>query len=108
MAFPIVAIVTKSIIFVKFGLLVPPANTTLVGDAVDAGILVAAVKSPKSEAFPVVAIVTNSIELGVEGEYPPPKIALTALLEGPNPPPLLATVVSPKSTAFPVDAIVTN
>ena len=40
--------------------------------------------------------------------YPPAKIALPALLEGPIPDPLLLDVRSPKSTAFPVDEKVIN
>ena len=68
--------------------------------------VLAAVKSPKSDALPVVAMVTKSIIFEFPVSYPPPQTPRIG--EEQTPPPSLAAVKSPKSDAFPMDAIVQN
>ena len=53
-----------------------PANIPLVGLEVASVVFLAAVKSPKSAAFPVVAIVTKSMTFELLGDSPPPNNAL--------------------------------
>ena len=67
--------------------------------------VLACVKSPKSDAFPVDAIVTKSITFCRVGVAPPPNTPLI-LLDVP-PSPCLLTLKSPKSCPFPIVAIVT-
>ena len=52
-AFDVVAMVTKSIVFRRSGALYPPAITARVDDAPDADIHLSSVRSPKSNTVPV-------------------------------------------------------
>ena len=77
-AFPVDAIVIKSISLRAVGL-VPPACIPLIGFYAAPILLTAVTKSPKSAEFPSDAIVIYSIEftrVGAEGENPPAVIPL--------------------------------
>ena len=102
-AFPVVAIVMKSITFVREG--VPPAiKTPRVEFETAPAVILASVKSPKSVVLEVVANVRNSILFVVFGCQPPANTPLVTLLSE-DPVFLAPALNSPNIIAFPPEGI---
>ena len=105
-AFPVVAIVIKSIEF-EIAVGEPlPANKPRVELEHLPSLALTDVKSPKSVAFPSVEVVTNSILLVAPGFAPPANIDLVGELQLQPEVTVAGFIRSPKSCAFAVDAIV--
>ena len=82
-AFPVVARVTKSTLFITVGVL-PPMNKPLVGDPEETTLALAAVKLPKSVAFAFDAIINKSIVSVLPEPVSPPPVRPLVSFEWPS------------------------